>query len=852
MQTLLKTKIGPFLVISSVLVVWTFLAVQPVQAHTLTNPSCSRLPTAEGFFTDSELGITSGNFSDNNLSTSTKKGTGESGGGNKNYYYAKITVPALTAGELTVSEATATNPSEAILCGRQEGSVSDLPSYTTAHNNAAKDADDATTAQAAAEDAATAAGETDASASTAKAALRSAESALRSAESDLRRAESALRSLESDLRDDGDTSGAEAAKTAADNAETAEMEADDAEKAADTAEKAVTTASDAVAGLGAAADALEAAASVLDAAATALDDDMGFSINVLISSGDEEYVMVVTVPADADAPSLSVDFKGVMATTADTQNGQDGGSFTSPNQRITHTLMTTDKTPATPGLLTVKTTGSTVDTKGTLDTGGNTTAMDEDEDGDGNFEIVSPVKANTAYSVFVDGQTRNEMGDYGLKVEFRVATDLGDDATSDTGITRRPDEIQFGADYFFFTASPNTYRFLTVETEKHDDLTRATNTTGTLFSDKGVVNTDTDGGFGSNFLIRAPISPGDYIVEVKGSTGGKYALSLTSKAATPHMSRIPNMADEIAGDATGTLAERGVNPHSINVAKPGTLQVKTTGDLDTIGVLYGPDGQQIWEDDNSGKDMNFRITQAVEAGQYIVTVEGKAADTMGDYTLVVNFLEDVDLGSEGRVAELTRERDNLRTERNNLRTERDNLRTERDNLRTEVTQLREATAPVTVDATGFLGNPSDGGVRSGVGLISGWVCAANEVEIRIFNAQNNRRVRTLDAAYGTSRPDVPQNSNCTNANAGFGMTYNFNHLPEGEYRIGAYADGTTRIGAEHTFEVVHLVEFSATDTDRFLQGLDGECIVTDFPAAGETTMLEWEQSLQNFVITGVQ
>ena len=27
----------------------------------------------------------------------------------------------------------------------------------------------------------------------------------------------------------------------------------------------------------------------------------------------------------------------------------------------------------------------------------------------------------TAYSVFVDGQTRNEMGDYGLKVEFKVA-----------------------------------------------------------------------------------------------------------------------------------------------------------------------------------------------------------------------------------------------------------------------------------------------------------------------------------------------------------------------------------------------------------------------------------------------
>ena len=53
MQTLLKTKIGTFLVVSSVLALWTLLAAQHVQAHTLTNPSCSGLPTADDFFTDS-------------------------------------------------------------------------------------------------------------------------------------------------------------------------------------------------------------------------------------------------------------------------------------------------------------------------------------------------------------------------------------------------------------------------------------------------------------------------------------------------------------------------------------------------------------------------------------------------------------------------------------------------------------------------------------------------------------------------------------------------------------------------------------------------------------------------------
>ena len=50
--------------------------------------------------------------------------------------------------------------------------------------------------------------------------------------------------------------------------------------------------------------------------------------------------------------TLNVSFKGVMSTVA---NAQDGGSFTSPNQRDPYTLTATD-----PGLLTVKTTGSAV------------------------------------------------------------------------------------------------------------------------------------------------------------------------------------------------------------------------------------------------------------------------------------------------------------------------------------------------------------------------------------------------------------------------------------------------------------------------------------------------------------
>ncbi len=210
------------------------------------------------------------------------------------------------------------------------------------------------------------------------------------------------------------------------------------------------------------------------------------------------------------------------------------------------------------------------------------------------------------------------------------------------------------------------------------------------------------------------------------------------------------------------------------------------------------------------------------------------------------------------MAELEQERDDALAERNTARMALDDLEDERDDLQDEVTRLEDQVAPVTVDATGNLGNPPNDGVRSGIGLISGWVCAANSVQIRI-SAPGFSTIR-LNAAYGTSRPDVPENSNCDNADAGFGMTYNFNHLPEGTYTIGAYADGLTRIGSARTFEVVHLVDFATANlvpfdtsaTDRFLRGLKGECRADDFPEMGDKTILEWEQSIQNFVISDVQ
>ena len=99
---------------------------------------------------------------------------------------------------------------------------------------------------------------------------------------------------------------------------------------------------------------------------------------------------------------------------------------------------------------------------------------------------------------------------------------------------------------------------------------------------------------------------------------------------------------------------------------------------------------------------------------------------------------------------------------------------------------------------------------------------------------------------------------------GLGMTFNFNHLDEGTYTIRAFADNE-QIGQgtpqENTFDVVHLIDFETEDlasfgtnnNDRFLRNLPAvECHVPDFPNTGDTVILEWEESTQNFVISDVQ
>ncbi len=139
-----------------------------------------------------------------------------------------------------------------------------------------------------------------------------------------------------------------------------------------------------------------------------------------------------------------------------------------------------------------------------------------------------------------------------------------------------------------------------------------------------------------------------------------------------------------------------------------------------------------------------------------------------------------------------------------------------------------------IPGIGSLENPSVNSFQSGIGLISGWVCDADRVEVRL-NGQ------AIAAAYGTVRADTA--AVCGDTDNGFGLLFNWNLLGDGEHTVEAVVDGTV-FGRTR-------VRVTTLGTE-FLRGVSGRYWLPDFPNAGETVSIDWQEASQNFVITGVE
>ena len=130
-----------------------------------------------------------------------------------------------------------------------------------------------------------------------------------------------------------------------------------------------------------------------------------------------------------------------------------------------------------------------------------------------------------------------------------------------------------------------------------------------------------------------------------------------------------------------------------------------------------------------------------------------------------------------------------------------------------------------------LENPGPGAYKSGIGIVSGWICEAGTVVVEIDGT-------SVATAYGTDRPDTT--SVCGDSNNGFGALYNWNRLGEGIHTAVAYADGVEF--DRSTFTVT-------TFGVEMLTGVTGHAAIPDFPNVGTATYFRWDEAVQNFVIT---
>ena len=132
----------------------------------------------------------------------------------------------------------------------------------------------------------------------------------------------------------------------------------------------------------------------------------------------------------------------------------------------------------------------------------------------------------------------------------------------------------------------------------------------------------------------------------------------------------------------------------------------------------------------------------------------------------------------------------------------------------------------------MLENPAPDSHQSGISVISGWACDAQEIVIEIDDM-------SFTAAYGTMREDTQEM--CGDTDNGFSFLWNWSNNGDGEHTVRALSDGV-----EFGTATVTVTTFGT----EFLRDAQGSSIhiLDDFPTTGEETWVRWYQSLQNFVI----
>lgn len=154
--------------------------------------------------------------------------------------------------------------------------------------------------------------------------------------------------------------------------------------------------------------------------------------------------------------------------------------------------------------------------------------------------------------------------------------------------------------------------------------------------------------------------------------------------------------------------------------------------------------------------------------------------------------------------------------------------------------------PALACAQGVLEVPAQSSFQSGIGLISGWHCNAQRIEISIDLGP------PILVSSHTPRDDTAPV--CGRSDTGFAMTFNWNilkdavkpccdFLPFTLHRVIAFADGVPF--GDVSFQAKNLGA-------EYLTGKSGIYYLRNFPDPGKATTIAWDEGKQNFSIRAAE
>ena len=257
-----------------------------------------------------------------------------------------------------------------------------------------------------------------------------------------------------------------------------------------------------------------------------------------------------------------------------------------------------------------------------LDAGGNL-VKGSDAGGDGsNFRMRSVLTQPGKYYLKVRAWGRST-GEYTVHAE---ATPLSPVESSLSGMPQEGAiEAEGGSDYFHFEVTELTKAAI-YTVGGFDSYGRLLDAGG------GSITSKDDGGEGGNFRIETLLWPGRYYVRVSSSfsaTSGSYTLHLEgtrASIATLGLDGSPGSGEIVESDES--------NFFRIETTAPTAAMIHTTGGVDTAGLLYDPEGQEVASNDDGGEQfINFRIVAILlRPGAYILRVFSSSGQA-GSYTI---------------------------------------------------------------------------------------------------------------------------------------------------------------------------------------------------------------------------